>query len=98
MDLTEEKKTKVLKVLGVQYMSSEEDIDDDDGRYFIVHPLPWRCKKLNSTFKKFVARHKENQNKRSNNQTMRRKVGQPSERNPPPDAPSFAIASFDGSQ
>lgn len=76
MDLPEEKKAKVLKVL----------------------PPPWRCKKLNSTFKKLDERHQENQNKRSENQTVRREKGQPSERNPPADAPSFAISSFDESQ
>ncbi|XP_057311323.1 uncharacterized protein LOC130649321 [Hydractinia symbiolongicarpus] len=98
MDLPEEKKAKILKVLGVQYMSSEEEIDDNNGRYFTVHPLPWKCKKLNSTFKKLDARHQENQNKRSKNQTVRREEGRPSERNQPPDAPSFAIAPFDESQ
>ena len=73
-------------------MSSEDEMENDDGtREFVVRPLPWISNKLRATISQLDAKYEESQNKRSKNQTVRRREGEPSTRAAPANAPIFAV-------
>ena len=81
-----------MEVLGKDYMSSEDEIDDDDGgRLIVVRPLTWMSPKLRTTIRMIDNKYAESQNKRSRNQTARRREGDPSTRAAPANAPAFAV-------
>lgn len=80
---------KWLRVAKREYMSSEESGDDD---FIIQHPLPWRSQYVNKMFTKidtYVINRKSSQAKR---QMKLRKLGMPSTRSPPVDAPDWAVS------
>ena len=74
-------------------MSSEDEGSDDEGRkLFIVRELVWRNEKVTQVFKQLDRYYETNmQKKRGRDQTMKRKIGNPSQREAPSNAPKFAL-------
>lgn len=91
MEIRDSQKDKVHRILTHEYMSSEEEEENEEGRVFVVHPLAFRSQKLVDTFKRLDNVYKETLNKRSKNQTVKRIQGRASTRVAPTDAPSYAI-------
>ena len=85
---TAEQRTKWLSVTKREYMSSEESGDDD---FIVVHRLPWRSDYVGKMFSKidgYIISKKSSQAKR---QMKLRRLGTPSTRPQPRDAPDWAI-------
>ena len=73
-----------------EYMSSEESGDDD---FIVLHQLPWRSDCVTKMFSKidaYVISKKSSQAKR---QMKHRRLGAPSTRPKPQDAPDWAVKS-----
>ena len=65
-------------------MSSEEEMNDEDGkRYFVVHRPKWRAKKFQKLVDLVDKTHIKHSSKRAKEQMAERKVGVPSQRSPP---------------
>ena len=65
-------------------MSSEEELDDENGdRYFMVHKPTWRTKAFQKLIDRVDKSHLENCSKRAKEQMAPRKIGASSKRSPP---------------
>ena len=88
--LTPEQRTKWLSVTKRDYMSSEESGDDD---FIVLHPLPWRSAYITKMFSKMDAYIISKKSSQAKRQMKRRRLGDPSCRTQPRDAPDWAINS-----
>ncbi|CAI8017551.1 hypothetical protein GBAR_LOCUS10650 [Geodia barretti] len=87
---TEEQRKKWLGVMKRDYMSSEESGDDD---FIVLHRLPWRSDYVTKMFSKidaYVISKKSSQAKR---QMKLRRLGVPSTRPKPQNAPDWTVKS-----
>ena len=73
---TEGNKQRIKKVITVDYMSSEDELDGS----FEVRPLRWRSQKCDSLFDDLDSKYKEGRSKKSQNQTSKRTIGSFSDR------------------
>ena len=91
-NLAEKKKSRICKVINKDYVSSEDELVNEDGRVFAIRPLPWRSTKLISIFEQLDSYHKDKlQNQRGANQTVKRITGENSEKVSPEGAPHWAV-------
>ncbi|XP_066930826.1 uncharacterized protein [Clytia hemisphaerica] len=81
--LSPEVKAKIKKVLTIDYMSSEEDRSDDDGDHFETRPLRWRSVECDKQFDILDKKAFQMMSKRARRQTVVRKMGPFSCRQPP---------------
>ena len=92
--MTEEQRTKWLKVMSNEFMSSEESGNDSDDD-IILHPIPWRSKYVSKMFAKIDAYNNRSKSSQARRQKKNRIVGSSSSR-PCPTAdysvPDWAIA------
>ena len=90
--MEEKKKKRIRKVLSKEYISSEDEILDQDGpAQYAVRPLVWRSERVNKLFAQLDEAYKGKQTERSRKQTNKRFLGEPSERPAPDDAHPFAL-------
>lgn len=90
--VSEHQKAKFRRVLGKEYMSSEEEATDEDGtRFFIIHRPSYRAEKITNSFESLDVEHFARLNKRSLNQTAKRKIGPDSLKSPPKGAPKYVL-------
>ncbi|KXJ16818.1 hypothetical protein AC249_AIPGENE22806 [Exaiptasia diaphana] len=81
---------------------SEEEANSSDSesemtpvrktRYFKIRRLTWRSQELDSIFKKLDKRVKRRRTSKGSSMVLERREGQPSRRQPPHDAPAWAIS------
>lgn len=86
--LTEEQRKKWLSVMNRDYMSSEESGDDD---FIVLHQLPWRSDYVTKMFSKIDAYVISMKSAQAKRQMKRRRLGVPSTRPKPLDAPDWAV-------
>ena len=87
-NFTEEQRTKWLTVAKREYISSEESGDDDG---IVVHPLPWRNDHVSKMFTKIDDYIKNKKSAQAKRQMKVRRLGAPSKRAPPANAPDWAV-------
>jgi len=76
-------KSNFIKAIVQEMMSSEEEKEDNDGRYYEVKSPPWRTKDYKKIVKHADRLYNKNISERSKEQQVRRKKGTPSKRRPP---------------
>ena len=97
-------------MLSIDYMSSEESLSEPDSqdegdssgsdedvprnKQLCVRPLPWRSVEVNTLMARLDRRIIKKRSTRSNWMSMERTVGPASTREPPEDAPDFALAAL----
>ena len=64
-------------------MSSEDEKEDDDGRYFETKSPPWRTKRFKKLIKHADDLYDKNSSERAKELKLRRKKGTPSKWHPP---------------
>ena len=91
-EVCEKQKQKLFDVLNKDYVSSEDEGEDDDGRkVFVVRKLAWRSDKLNNWMVKLDQMYNEKHlHKRGKDQTIKRVSGPDSSRTEPEKCPKFA--------
>ena len=83
--------------LGEKYMSDEES-DAEDPQTLIKRTPIWRSEKLGQLLQKLDERYACSREKKDNSKPLKvRKVGTPSERSSPPNAPRWAVEMTDHS-
>lgn len=83
---------KLNSVLTKEYMSSEDESEDDEGRkVFTIRQLPWRSDKISRVFNCLDADYMDSCTKRSRDFMIKRVMGANSTRSPPKNAPSYII-------
>ena len=81
----------IMQALNEKFMSDEES-DAEDKSAFVRRSLKWRSEKLNELLKKLDERYLKSREKKDNSRPMKnRKLGSPSDRSPPANAPDWAI-------
>ena len=86
--LTDEKKSKWMKIVTNDFMSSEES----DGENLTVHPLPWRSDYVNRMFERIDVYCKAHRSAQANRQSKNRVEGSCSKRSPPEgDYPEWSL-------
>ena len=73
--LTDEQRSKWLKVMTNDFMSSEESGDDDS---IVVRPIPWRSKYVNQMFSKIDKYCNHKKSPHALRQMKTRSIGSPS--------------------
>ena len=82
-----------MQALGEKFIMSDEETDIEDKQSFVKRSLKWRSEKLNDLLKKLDDRYARSREKKDNVRPMKtRKVGNPSDRSPPANAPIWALA------
>ena len=71
---------KIRKVLTMDYMSSEDEGEEDGNDFFVVRHLPWESERLASIKKVLDTKWERSRSKRSRRQSLPRVVGNPSNR------------------
>ena len=80
-----------MQTLNEKFMSYEET--DAEDKSLIQRTPNWRSEKLNQLIKKLDERYFKSREKRENVRPMKtRKIGRPSDRSPPGNAPDWAVA------
>ena len=87
--LTEIQKQKWMKVMTNDFMSSEENDDDNT----IIRPLEWRSTYVNEMFTRIGSFSQNKKSPQAKRQTKTRVYGQPSSRSCPMDSPGWAVKS-----
>ena len=92
-DVDAQKREKIKKIIQKEYVSSEEEGSDNEGRkIFLVKQPRWRSDKVSGMFQKLEEIFEtEIQKKRGRDQTIPRKPGPVSQRPQPPNAPKFSL-------
>ena len=87
------RKERIVQVLRKEYMSSEEEDENEDRKkIFIKRPKSWRSEKVNKIFNSLDVYFDDKLlNKRGKDQTIIRRVGEPSASQPPENAPNWAV-------
>ena len=98
--ITAEEKNEAMKILTVDFMSSEEtgqeSAESDNERappvtIFKIHPLPWRSDRANSIMTTMDRKAKRRSSDRAKEMCRKRCNGDPSTRQPPSSAPAWAV-------
>ena len=90
-EMDKKKKEKLLSVMNVDYMSSEDEEYTGRKKTYVVRPLQWRSESLTHNFGVLDRRHENGLSQRSWNQMIDRREGEPSSRAAPKGAPRFAL-------
>lgn len=89
--LSAESKTRWMKVMRNDVMSSEESGDDGTN---VVKPLPWRSQYVNKMFDKIDDYCGNTKSAQARRQMKTRVVGEPSTRAKPTGLPDWAVSSY----
>ena len=99
--ITAEEKSEAMKILTVDYMSSEETGQESAGSederqalpviVFIIRPLPWRSDRANSIIASMDRKAQRKSSNRAREMCRKRYNGAPSTRQLPSSAPAWAV-------
>ena len=99
--ITAEEKSEAMKILTVDYMSSEETGQESAGSederqalpvtIFKIRPLPWRSDRANSIIASMDRKAQRKSSNRAREMCRKRYNGAPSTRQPPSSATAWAV-------
>ena len=91
---TSERKAKVIEVLRMDYMSSEESEQECLSPHrtinYVVRPLPWQSNELKKIKRRLDRGYNDGLSELMKKRTLPRSVGEPSSRGKPSDCPEWA--------
>lgn len=99
--LSQEEKERSMKILMLEFMSSEETGSDSGSgsemtKIFLTRPLPWRSQAANNVMESLDRKIVRRRSERAKEMCRARKVGQPSSRPMPGrHTPSWAVIEED---
>ena len=92
-NISSESRKNMEAMLNWNYMSSEEEGEDEEGsRIFIVHRPSYRHRRVNTAYQKMDTEYFAHRSKKSKNQMVKRVEGALSIKKPPKNIPKFAIS------
>ena len=92
---TSERKAKIIEVLRMDYMSSEESEQECLSPHrtinYVVRPLPWQSNELKKIKKRLDRGYNDGLSELVKKRTLPRSVGEPSSRRKPSDCPELGV-------